>query len=139
MENCPFCEIGKEDRVLKEGKFSYVFLSNPRLMPGHMLVVPKRHVTIIADLTREEQNEIFDSLIEYQAKVLGKISSGCEIRQNFKPYLKEGRTHVTHMHFHILPREPEDGLQQVEGGRTAMYLDFSDGEKEKIVAHAFFM
>ncbi len=133
MENCPFCEIGKEDRILKEGKFSYAFLSNPRLMPGHVLVVPKRHVTRIPDLTREEQNEIFDLLIEFQTKILEKLSSGCEIRQNFKPYLKEGRTHVTHMHFHILPREPDDNLQKVEGGRTAMYLDFSPEEKEKMM------
>jgi ATP adenylyltransferase len=133
MENCPFCEIKKEDRILKEGKFSYVFLSNPRLMLGHILITPKRHVTRIPELTREEQNEIFDFLVEFQTKILEKIFYGCEIRQNFKPYLKEGRTHVTHMHFHILPREPEDELQGVEKGRTALYRDFSQEEKEKLM------
>lgn len=133
MENCPFCEIAKEERILKEGKFSYAFLSNPRLMAGHVLVTPKRHVAKISELTRKEQNEIFDLLIEYQTKILEKLSSGCEIRQNFKPYLKEGRTHVTHVHFHILPREETDELQKVEGGRTAMYVDFSQEEKEKLM------
>ena len=56
-----------------------------------------------------------------------------QIAAEMAQFLKEGRTHVTHMHFHILPREPDDDLQKTEGGRTAMYLDFSPEEKEKMM------
>lgn len=131
MENCPFCEIKKENRILKEGKFSVAFLSNPRLMPGHVLVVPKRHVGKMSELTKDEQNEIFDLLVEFQTKILAKLSTGYDTRLKFKPYFKDSRTHVSHLHFHILPREETDELEEAEKARTAMYKDFPDEEKNK--------
>jgi len=53
---CPFCNINSEKtRILKDGNFTRVVFSNPRLMPGHLLVIPKRHVEKISDLNKEEQ------------------------------------------------------------------------------------
>jgi diadenosine tetraphosphate (Ap4A) HIT family hydrolase len=130
---CPFCIITKEQRTLKEGTFAYVIFSNPRLMPGHLLVIPKRHVTRINQFTKEEKDEIFSMLIEFQDKILSKLASGCDIRQNFKPYVKNSRTHVDHVHFHLLPREFEDELQmKVEQHKDSLYKDLSDEEKNNI-------
>ena len=134
-KDCPFCNESKENRILKERKFTYVIFSNPRLMPCHLLVIPKRHVIKISQLTREEQYEIFDLLIEFQEKILQKVSSGCDIRQNFKPYVKNSRTHVDHVHFHLLPRKLEDELQQQsEQHKNPLYKNLSVEETEKFTS-----
>ncbi len=132
-DSCPFCDIIKEERTLKEGKFAYVIFSNPRLMPGHLLVIPKRHVERISELKNDEREEMFNLLIEFQTKILEKLASGCDIRQNFKPYVKNSRTHVDHVHFHLLPREFQDDLYKtVEQYKDPLYKDLSDSEKQKL-------
>ena len=52
-EECPFCTKVKEHGILKEGKHAYVIFSNPRLMPGHLLVTSKRHVQRLSQLDEE--------------------------------------------------------------------------------------
>ncbi len=45
-EACPFCDIEQNNshRSVIDGDLISVILSNPRLMPGHALVIPKRHI-----------------------------------------------------------------------------------------------
>lgn len=133
--DCPFCDIAKEDRILKEGRFAYVIFSNPRLMPGHLLVIPKRHVYQLTELIKEEKEEIFDFLVEFQDKIINKLSAGCDIRLNFKPYVKNSTTHVNHMHFHLLPRESQDELQQkAEQHKDPLYKILSEEEKTQLTS-----
>ena len=69
--NCPFCNIDKEKTIiLKNGKNNFVIFSNPRLMPGHLLVVPKRHVEKLSQLSKAEINELLNFVIEFQEKIL---------------------------------------------------------------------
>ena len=134
-ENCPFCTTAREEgRVLKEGQYAYVIFSNPRLMPGHLLVIPKRHIEgRLQSLSREEREEIMDFLIEFQTKILEKVSSGCDIRQNFKPYVENSDTHVNHMHFHLLPREHKDEThEKVDIYRKPLYQPLLAEEKERL-------
>ncbi len=131
--NCPFCTISKEERLLKETTQAFVIFSNPRLMPGHLLVIPKRHVYALSELNEEEKKEIFDLLVEFQTKILTKLSTGCDVRLNYKPYVKNSRTHVSHMHFHLLPRSFQDELQEkAERHKDPLYQDLSDTEKLEI-------
>jgi diadenosine tetraphosphate (Ap4A) HIT family hydrolase len=136
-KECPFCTSAREeDRILKEGNYAYVIFSNPRLMPGHLLVIPKRHIDgRIEDLSSEERNEIFYFLSEFQAKILDTIASGCDIRQNFKPYVKNSRTHVNHMHWHLQPREFKDVIyEKADVYRDPLYVNLSDEEKDRLFA-----
>ena len=111
--DCPFCSIDKQrTRILKEGKYVLVVLSNPRLVDGHLLVIPKRHVEIPSELNEEERKELFDTLLEFQEKICSKFSSGCDIHQNYRPFQKQGQIKVDHLHFHLIPREFEDELYQ---------------------------
>ena len=67
--DCPFCNINPEKtRILKDKKFVRVIFSNPCLMPGHLLIVPKRHVEKLSELNEEEQKELFETIIEFQEK-----------------------------------------------------------------------
>jgi ATP adenylyltransferase len=132
-KKCPFCEIHKEQRILKEGEYMYVIFSNPRLMPGHLLVIPKRHVTRLVELIEEEKKELLDLLVEFEEKILQKLSTGCDIRQNYKPYVENNRTSVKHFHFHIYPRDLNDEMHQtIDPHQKPMYKDLPAEEKEKL-------
>ena len=107
---CPFCNTDKEkSRMIKNGKSVFVILSNPRLVAGHLLVIPKRHVEKLSELAGEERKELFDTAIEFKNKI-AKAFSGCDMRQHYRPFIKESQTKVNHVHFHLHPRNPEDQL-----------------------------
>jgi len=109
--SCPFCNIDKKrNTVIKHCKDVFVMFSNPRLMEGHLLVVPKRHVEKISELNEEEKKELFDTVIEYQEKILENIAPGCDIRQHYRPFLKQSELKVNHLHIHLQPREFDDEL-----------------------------
>lgn len=107
---CPFCNINKEKtRIIKETDKVLVILSNPRLVEGHLLVIPKRHVEKLSELNDDEKKELFDTVIEFQENIL-KSASGCDIRQHYRPFQKQDNLKVNHLHIHLLPREFEDEL-----------------------------
>lgn len=129
---CPFCSLEKEKRVLASKKYTYVILSNPRLMPSHLLVLPKRHVEKLSELNEEERKELFDLVIEYQEKILAKHATGCDIRQHYRPFLKQSKLKVNHMHIHLQPREYEDELyKNCQIHETALFKELTKEEKEK--------
>lgn len=78
--------------------------------PGHLLVIPKRHVLHLSELREEERKEFFDTAITYQEKILKNVSSGCDLRQNNRPFLSESDLKVDHVHIHLQPRELQDEL-----------------------------
>ena len=132
-QECPFCEIHKEQRILEEAKNSFVIFSNPRIQPGHILVIPKRHVERLSQLKSNESAELFSLVTKYQEKILKNISTGCEVRQNFKPYLPDSRTHVNHLHFHLHPRDHDDQVAlEVDKHRKPLYKDLSELEAQRM-------
>lgn len=132
--DCPFCNIDKERTiVVKEGKYGLVVLSNPRLVDGHLLVIPKRHIEKPSQMTKEERREIFDTILEFQEKVLNKFASGCDIRQNCRPFQKQNEVKVDHVHYHLLPREFKDELyQKCQIFETEIFRMLTEEEKEKL-------
>ena len=143
-QDCPFCTITKEEppshkasagqsRILKEGTYMFVIFSNPRLMPGHLLVIPKRHVTRLSEMTEPEKKELLDFLIEFEEKILAKLSAGCDIRQNYKPYAESSRTSVRHFHFHLQPRNLNDELHQIiDPHHKPLFRDLPEEERDRL-------
>lgn len=111
-ENCPFC--GSEERMLKQNEHALVLLSNPRKVPGHFLVVPKRHVEKPWELTDLERRDIFD-LVDYVSQKLieAGLGDGVDVRQNYRPFLAQDKLKVDHVHYHVIPRALEDYIYQV--------------------------
>jgi len=65
----------------------------------------KRHTPRILGL--KEKN---GTVIEYQEKILKNIAPGCDIRQHYRPFLKQSELKVNHLHIHLQPRELDDEL-----------------------------
>jgi diadenosine tetraphosphate (Ap4A) HIT family hydrolase len=89
------------------------------------LIIPKRHVEKLWKITNEEEREIFQFLKYFQKKITDKLSVGCEIRQNYRPFLKQSAVKVNHIHFHLLPREFEDEIYQKLSSMKEMYFKAS--------------
>lgn len=111
---CPFCILNRDrSRVFDERELVYVMFSNPQLMVYHTLVIPKRHVEMPWELTMDERRELWDVLIEYQDKITSKLSTGCDVRQHYRPFLSESSHKINHVHYHLLPRTFEDEYYRV--------------------------
>lgn len=110
--DCPFCS--PKDRVLKENERAIVILSNPRKVPGHFLVLPKRHVEEPWQLNRDELGDIFELIFFVEQRIIGKLGDGVDIRQNYRPF----KAHTTnfaanHILFHVIPRAKDDYIYSV--------------------------
>jgi diadenosine tetraphosphate (Ap4A) HIT family hydrolase len=128
---CPFCN--PHQRILKENTLAYVLLSSPRKVPGHFLVIPNRHVEKPWELTPEETTSIFELITFVQQRVVAKLSQGCDVRQHYRPFLKQSRTKVDHVHYHVIPRSPEDVIYaKVENLETNLFEDLSTEEHDRI-------
>lgn len=128
---CPFCDT--TDRVLKQNELAKVILSNPRKVPGHFLVIPKRHVEKPWELTPEELQSIFELIFFVEQKIVGKLGEGVDIKQNYRPFLNQSRLKVDHVHFHVYPRSDEDYLYQVsEKFETDLFAELDDLERKEV-------
>lgn len=134
INNCPFCELNTDyDRVLKQNDNAKVILSNPRKVPGHFLIVPKRHVEKPWELTHEELTDIFDLIFLIEQKILGKLGEGCDIRQNYRPFLNQSTLKVNHVHFHVYPRSLEDYIYKVsEQFETELFAELDEAEAQEV-------
>lgn len=131
---CPFCDLDhQKTRILKDGAQVRVIFSNPRLMPGHLLVVPKRHVEKISELNKEERQEFFQTVIKYQEKILSKLATGCDIRQHYRPFQTQSKLKIDHLHIHLLPREFNDELyEKCQVYEKGIFKELSEGELNKL-------
>jgi histidine triad (HIT) family protein len=132
--DCPFCCIAHEkERVILETPHTIVILSNPYLVEGHLLVIPKRHIEKPWEMTTEERRELFDTVLLMQKRIIEKFSTGCDIREHYRPFLPQSRVKVDHIHFHLHPRELEDPLYtKSQIGERELWKDLSEGTTEKI-------
>lgn len=126
--DCPFCDA--DERILRQNDLAQVILSDPHKVPGHFLVMPKRHIEQPWELTSDELAGIFELIFLVEQKVLGKLGDGCDIRQNYRPFSELGVKHVT---FHVLPRSKDDYLYKVsEQYEKDLYVDLDDMERDAV-------
>ena len=100
MMNCPFCE--RNHSILTETKLSFAIFDNFPVSMGHTLVIPKRHVATIWELTGDEYADIFDLVKQVKDIVQNKFSPhGINVGVNCGE--AAGQT-VFHAHIHVVPR-----------------------------------
>ncbi|MFA6325154.1 MAG: HIT domain-containing protein [Candidatus Paceibacterota bacterium] len=96
---CPFCNF-KNDRILFENKTAFLTYSLAPYHKYHLLVIPKRHVEYLKDLTPEEN---IDTMLLFVSaiKSLDKIGhNDCTI------VMRDGKSlgkSVKHLHYNIIP------------------------------------
>lgn len=83
------------------------FLDTRPLFPGHVLVVPRAHVETLADLPADLLNPLFTAVQRLSAAVPAATGAvGSFVASNNRVSQS-----VPHLHVHVVPRRPKDGLR----------------------------
>jgi histidine triad (HIT) family protein len=116
--NCAFCAIirGEADAVaILETGALVAFLDHRPLFRGHTLLVPRAHMRLLSDLPAEDAAEFLITAQRLERAVEdGLGAAGTMILVN--NVISQS---VPHLHLHVIPRNPKDGLRFWLGPRQA--------------------
>ncbi len=108
---CPFCdfESRKLDFLLEETESFRIIADTHPLCEGHILIIPKDHISCVGEYTDElfeEFNSIYQKVQSFIKKEYGKVST-----------FEHGKIgqFVFHSHMHILPFDGEPDEIIIEG------------------------
>ena len=107
-KDCVFCKIARGEIPVKLVYESDNFLAFPDAhpkVPGHILIVPKKHFTNIVDLPSDLGSELIDMIKKVAEKRLKEGAEGFNLIMNNFP--AAGQL-VMHAHLHFLPRKKGD-------------------------------
>ncbi|CAN5562950.1 HIT family protein [soil metagenome] len=114
MSGCIFCQIVNrsiEASVVYENDATLAFMDLRQPNPGHVLVMPKKHVATIYELDPDTASQLMQTVVI--------VARG--IRTIFNPeglniWQSSGEAagqEVFHLHMHLLPRYDGDGLMHI--------------------------
>ena len=111
MENCIFCKIVNKQapaKIVFEDEFVLALVVKNEVSKGHTVLIPKSHFENIFDID--------EKLFAHFAKVMKDLSKKL-VRENKATGInilnasgKDAQQSVLHLHFHLVPRYPNDGL-----------------------------
>lgn len=110
MENCIFCN---PEIKLAENESAYARLDGFPVSPGHILIIPKRHVETCFDLTDDEVKDMYSLLKEIKFYT-DNIYKPDGYNVGFNIGQAGGQT-VMHCHMHVIPRYEGD-VENPRGG-----------------------
>ena len=105
-KTCPFCNIESSREIIASTPLSAAFYDGFPVSPGHVLIVPKRHVASFFDLTAEERADLF-SLADIVKVLLDERyhPDGYNVGINVNEAAGQS---VFHVHIHLIPRYKGD-------------------------------
>jgi Diadenosine tetraphosphate (Ap4A) hydrolase and other HIT family hydrolases len=104
-ERCVFCTIPEleADRVLAQEELAYVVLNKFPYNPGHVLVVPVRHVGDLTDLSAAE-SESLQSLVQRSVEAIRAEAEPHGFNVGMNLGRPAGAGIPDHLHWHVVPR-----------------------------------
>lgn len=111
MSDCIFCKIIKGEipscKIYEDDKV-YAFLDIACDAVGHTLVIPKKHCTNVLDCDKQ----YLDAVIEAVQKISKHYVEDCGFEgvNIINASGESAQQSVFHLHFHIVPRKSNDGL-----------------------------
>jgi ATP adenylyltransferase len=136
---CPFCrlvELPDEDAlIVVRGKLVYAVLNLYPYNPGHLMVVPYRHIADYPDLTPAETVE----LAEFTQRAIGvirRVSAPHGFNIGMNQGVVAGAGIAAHLHQHLVPRWGGDSNFMPVIGHTRVLPELL-GETRKLLADAW--
>lgn len=108
--SCVFCALTD---YLAENELAYAVYDKYPVNPGHVLIIPKRHMAEYFELNTDEESAIWSLLREAKAKV-ERIHRPDGWNIGINNGKAAGQT-VFHLHVHLIPRYAGD-VEAPEGG-----------------------
>ena len=135
-EGCVFCALAASDdphgaRVLARDELAFATLAKYPYNPGHLLLLPVRHVDDLEGMTDEENAEVA-RLLQRSLRAL----RGTAEPQGFNVGLNLGRVAGAgipeHLHWHVVPRWSGDTNFMPVIGQTRVLPELLDETFEKL-------
>ena len=133
---CVFCALAdgtgpEEERVLARTGLAFVTLAKYPYNPGHLLVLPMRHVGELEDLSAEENTEVA-ALLQRGVRALREASAphGFNIGVNLGRVAGAGLPE--HLHWHVVPRWGGDTNFMPVVGQTRVLPELLTDTHEKL-------
>ncbi len=112
MDNCVFCGIvaGQEPASLVfRDDLVTAFMDIQPVNPGHVLVVPNRHLASLAELDGDTGAHLF-GVAQRLAQAVRRSGVRCEGIDLFLADGEAAGQDVFHVHLHVIPRFAGDGF-----------------------------
>jgi diadenosine tetraphosphate (Ap4A) HIT family hydrolase len=126
---CPLCQRLALPDLLAENELAVAFKDGFPVNPGHALIVPRRHVEGLFELSVEEQAALWRLLPEVKQRLDARHSpAGYNVGVNVGE--AAGQT-MAHVHVHLIPRfagdveDPRGGVRWVVPARAAYWANRS--------------
>ena len=111
MDECIFCKIANGEvpaAVVYEDEQTMAFMDIGQVNPGHVIVAVKPHIRDIYTLTDEMAAAFFQTAARVARAVKKAMQpQGVTLLQANE---EVGFQTVFHLHLHVLPRHPDDGV-----------------------------
>jgi len=112
--NCIFCKIASGEipsEKVYEDSIAFAFLDIEPRVPGHTMVIPKKHAEHILEVPKEDIAPYFTAV----QRVVGVVKRALN-PDGFTLGINHGKVSgqaVDHIHFHIMPRWANDGGRSI--------------------------
>ncbi|WP_311210718.1 MULTISPECIES: HIT domain-containing protein [unclassified Aeromicrobium] len=120
-DSCPFCRIASGGRqselVVHRGTHCFVVLNLYPYNPGHLMVVPNRHVADYTDLTEDETCEVA-TLTQQALRAVRAASNPHGFNVGLNLGGVAGGSLSQHLHQHVVPRWSGDANFMTVLGQT---------------------
>ena len=126
-QGCPFCAIPghppEESLVVARGRTTYAVLNLHPYNPGHLMVVPYRHVAGLEELDDEEAAELM-AMTQQAIRVVRAVSRPEAFNIGLNLGRPAGGSLADHLHQHVVPRWTGDAnfITVVGGTKTLPQL-----------------
>jgi histidine triad (HIT) family protein len=107
---CLFCEIAgatEPSDIVYQDDIAIAFLDHRPLFPGHVLLIPRRHVVTLADLPADQVGAFF----QVAQRLETAVERAMQADGSFIAINNIVSQSVPHLHVHIVPRRRKDGLK----------------------------
>ncbi|MBP7095577.1 MAG: HIT domain-containing protein [Spirochaetia bacterium] len=96
--------------------------------PGHLILFPKRHVTDLRQLSRDERAEL-DALVDDCLSALDATHRPAGYNLGYNMGLVAGAS-IEHLHLHVIPRYPREiGIAELVAGKRVLVEDPFETER----------
>ena len=134
---CPFCRIAaggaQSELVVHRGTTCFVVLNLYPYNPGHLMVVPNRHVADYADLTADETAEVA-ALTQQTLRTIRAASTPQGFNVGLNLGGVAGGSLSQHLHQHVVPRWSGDANFMTVIGQTKTLPQLLEDTRDLLAA-----
>jgi histidine triad (HIT) family protein len=109
-DTCLFCKIiagAIPSEIVFQDESTIAFLDIGPLFPGHVLIAPKQHFQTLTDLPAD----LVPTLFRNAQTLTRAVETAMDAQGSFIGINNRVSQSVPHLHVHIVPRRPKDGLK----------------------------